>query len=155
MELEWCQTYPTILKGTKDIGLFYKVGEDSNIKGYVDAGYLSDPHKEKSQTCYVYLRQGTTISWKSMKHSLTTTSPNRSKIIALHKASRECVWVRLVDGFIKGSCGFPNVSKSLTMIYEDNAACIAQIKAGYIKEDCIKYIFPKFFFSLMIYWYQI
>ena len=50
------------LKGTEDLELFYKVGEDSDIKGYVDACYLSDPHKRKSQTCYVFLRQGATIS---------------------------------------------------------------------------------------------
>ena len=31
------------------------------------------------------------------------------------------------------------------MIYEDNAACIAHIKAGYIKGDQIKHISPKFF----------
>jgi hypothetical protein len=29
--------------------LFHKVGEDSNIKGYVNAGHLSDPHKGKSK----------------------------------------------------------------------------------------------------------
>jgi hypothetical protein len=45
---------------SRALRMFYKV-EDSNIKGYVDACYLSDPHKEKSQTCYVILRQGATI----------------------------------------------------------------------------------------------
>jgi len=77
-----------------------------------------------------------------------------SKFIALHEASRECVWLRLVDGFIKGSCGFSDVPESPTMIYEDNAACIAQIKAGYIKGDRIKHILPKFFFT-HDYWDQI
>ena len=52
-----------------------------------------------------------------------------------------------MDGFIKASCGFPNVPDSPTMIYEDNAACIAQIKAGYIKGDRIKHILPKFFLT--------
>ena len=31
------------------------------------------------------------------------------------------------------------------MIYEDNAACIAQIKEDYIKGDRTKHISPKFF----------
>ena len=113
------------LKGIEDLGLFYKVGEDSNIKGYVDAGYLSNPHKEKSQTCYVFLRQGATISWKSTKQNLVARSSNHSKIIALHEGSCECVWLRLVDGFIKGSCGFSNVPESPIVIYEDNTTCIA------------------------------
>ena len=32
-------------------------------------------------------------------------------------------------------------------MYEDNAACIAQLKGGYIKEDRTKHISPKFFFT--------
>ena len=32
-------------------------------------------------------------------------------------------------------------------MYEDNAACIAQLKGGYIKGDRTKHISPKFFFT--------
>ena len=32
-------------------------------------------------------------------------------------------------------------------MYEDNAACIAQLKEGYIKGDRTKHISPKFFFT--------
>ena len=32
-------------------------------------------------------------------------------------------------------------------MYEDNAACIAQLKGRYIKGDRTKYISPKFFFT--------
>jgi hypothetical protein len=71
------------------------------------------------------MRQGAAISWKSTKQSLAATSSNHLEIITLHEASRECVWLRLVDGFIKESCGFSNVLESPTMIYEDNAVCIA------------------------------
>ena len=42
---------------------------------------------------------------------------------------------------------FLNVPKSPTVIYEDNEACITQIKVGYIKEDQIKHILPKLFFT--------
>ena len=34
-----------------------------------------------------------------------------------------------------------------TTIYEDKAACIEQLKKGYIKGDNTKHIEPKFFFS--------
>ena len=33
-----------------------------------------------------------------------------------------------------------------TIVYEDNAACIAQLKEGYIKGDKMKHISPKLFF---------
>jgi hypothetical protein len=47
------------LKGTIDMGLFYSKEKGSTIVGYADAGYLSDPHKAKSQTGYVFTRGGT------------------------------------------------------------------------------------------------
>ena len=34
-----------------------------------------------------------------------------------------------------------------TLIFEDTAACIAQIREGYIKEDRTKHISPKFFYT--------
>jgi len=55
------------LNGTKDLGLFYKKNHDPELIGYTDAGYLSDPHKGKSQTGFVFLHGGTAISWKSSK----------------------------------------------------------------------------------------
>ena len=32
-------------------------------------------------------------------------------------------------------------------MYEDNDACIAQLKGGYVKGDWTKHISPKFFFT--------
>ena len=34
-----------------------------------------------------------------------------------------------------------------TILFEDNSACIAQLKGGYIKGDRTKHISPKFFFT--------
>ena len=34
-----------------------------------------------------------------------------------------------------------------TILYKDNAACIAQLKGGYIKGDRTKHISPKLFFT--------
>jgi hypothetical protein len=33
-----------------------------------------------------------------------------------------------------------------TIIYEDNASCVAQIQMGYIKTNYTKHIFPKLFY---------
>ncbi|XP_068331650.1 secreted RxLR effector protein 161-like [Pyrus communis] len=53
------------LRGTTDMGLFYseKSTNDQVIVGYVDAGFLSDPHKARSQTGYVFNNEDTSISW--------------------------------------------------------------------------------------------
>ena len=40
-----------------------------------------------------------------------------------------------------------SVNNSLTIIYKDNAACLTQIRGGYIKGDKTKHISPKFFYT--------
>jgi hypothetical protein len=36
---------------------------------------------------------------------------------------------------------------SSTIIYEDNATCVAHMQLGYVKSNIIKYITPKLFYS--------
>ena len=115
--------------------------------GYADAGYLSDPHKGRSQSGYIFTSGGTAISWRSSKQSLTATSSNHAEIIAIHEASRECVWLRSISHYIRKNCGFSSNEEIPTVLFEDNAACIAQLKGGYIKGDRTKHISPKFFFT--------
>ncbi|GKB20373.1 copia protein [Tanacetum coccineum] len=132
------------LRGTTDLGLFYSNNSKQGLVGYADASYLSDPHKARSQTGYVFLNGGTTISWRSQKQTLVATSSNHAEVIALHEASRECVWLRSMTQLIVTSCGL-NVEKSPTIIHEDNAACVTQMKEGYIKSDRTKHIPPRYF----------
>jgi hypothetical protein len=136
------------LKGTIDAGLFYSKSETDNnsLVGYADAGYLSDPHSARSQSGYVFMWNGTPISWKSTKQTIVATSTNHSEIIALHEASRECIWLRSLISNIREPSGYSSITEP-TIIYEDNAACIDQIKSGFIKGDRTKHISPKFFFT--------
>ena len=133
------------LSGTKDLGLFFKRNHDPNMIGYTDAGYLSDPRNEKSQTGFVFLYGGTTILWKSSKQTLTVTSTNYSEIITLYEASRECVWLRRMINHIQQSCGIGSI-ESPTIIYEDNSACVIQMQTGYIKSNITKHIVSKLFY---------
>ncbi|GJW08287.1 ribonuclease H-like domain-containing protein [Tanacetum coccineum] len=79
--------------------------------------------------------------------TIRATSSNHAKILAIHKASRECVWLRSVTQHIHESCGISSGQESSRVVHEDNAACIAQLKDEYIKGDKIKHILPKFFFT--------
>lgn len=133
------------LHGTTDMGLYYSEKSKPQIVGYADAGYLSDPHQGKSQTGYVFTCGGAAISWRSIKQTLVATSSNHSEILALHEASRECIWLRNMTQHILETCGLSSNKNTPTTIYEDNAACITQIKNGYIKGDRTKHISPKFF----------
>jgi hypothetical protein len=87
----------------------------------------------------------TAISWRSTKQTLTATSSNYVELIALYDAGRECVWLRSMIQHIQEECSLESVRENPMVIYEDNTACIAQIKKTYIKGDRIKHISPKFF----------
>ena len=48
---------------------------------------------------------------------------------------------------IQQMCGFPMKKDIPITLYEENVACIAQMKGGYIKGDRTKHISSKFFFT--------
>jgi ribonuclease HI len=112
--------------------------------GYAYACFLLDPHISRSQTGYVFTYGGTAISWRSQKQTLVATSSNHAEIIALHEASRECVWLRSMTHHIRSTSGLP-IREGPTTLYEDNSACITQMKEGYIKSDRTKHIPPRYF----------
>jgi hypothetical protein len=62
---------------------------DIDMIRYTDVGYLSYPHNARSQTGFVFLHGGTSISWKYSKQTLAATS-NYSEIIALYETPRVC-----------------------------------------------------------------
>lgn len=135
------------LKGTHDMGLFYdKTSASTGLVGYADAGYQSDPTSAKSQTGYVFLLNGTAISWRSQKQTVVATSTCYAELIALYEATREAVWLRSLINHIFECTGFTKLQRP-TVLFEDNASCIEQIQSGFIKGDKTKHISPKFFFT--------
>ncbi|XP_070660595.1 secreted RxLR effector protein 161-like [Malus domestica] len=127
------------LKGTLDLGLFYTheslsvaapygLWIDSHLVGYTDVGYLSNPHRAHSQISYVFTVGDITISWRFTKQTLIATSSNHAEILALHEALRECLWLREVMGCIRSTSGLTSVVDLPITIFEDNAACIEQLK---------------------------
>ena len=135
------------LRGTSDMGLFYYKVPKPKLLGYTDAGCLSDPHKARSQSGYVFTCGNTAISWRSVKQTMVATSSNHSELLAIHEASRECMRLRSMIQHICDSSDLSPISNTTTTLYEDNAACIAQLKGGYIKGDRTKHISPKFIYT--------
>jgi hypothetical protein len=93
----------------------------------------------------MFLYGGTVISWKSCKHILIGTSTNHSEIIALCEVAREYAWLRTVINHIQLSCGIEPIGSS-TIIYEDNATCVAQMQSDYVKCNVTKHITSKIFY---------
>ena len=44
-------------------------------------------------------------------------------------------------------CELSSIKNKPTVLYEDNVACIVQVKGGYIKDDRTMHISPKFFYT--------
>ena len=112
---------------TTDIDLFYS----KESKAWIcDVGYLSNPHKCISQTGCVLNCNGTSISWRFVKQTILATSSNHLGVLAIHEASRECMWLRSMIQHIQESCGLSFIKDSPKKLFEDNVTCIAQIKGG-------------------------
>ena len=116
------------------MGLFYSKESKQQLLGYDDVGYLSDPHKSRSQTGYVFDSNGTAILWRSFKQKMVATSSNRSKLIAIHEASRECLLLRSMIQQIQESYGLPSIKASPTPLFEDNVTTMHRSKEVISKE---------------------
>jgi len=66
------------------------------------------------------------------------------EIIALHEASRKCIWMRSIGKFIRTNCRLLHNNFSI-VLYKDNSACVAQLQVGFVKGDRNKHIDPKYF----------
>ena len=131
------------LRGTEDLGLHFKRGP-GEIVGYADSGFKTDPASGKSQTGWIFLKNGAPISWRSSKQTTTATSTNHAELLAFYEAARESVWLRTMQAAIAEMAGL-SIPKKPTVIFEDNAACIEQVSSGFIKSDRVKHINPHIF----------
>ena len=106
------------------MGLYF-TNPYTSLVGFADARYMSDSQNGRSQTGYVFTSRGTTISWSSIKQTISAMSSNHAEILAIHEGSRECVWLRSVIQHIRRSCGISSEKEAPTVLNEDNAACVA------------------------------
>jgi len=133
------------LKGTADYGLFYPANRKSTeLCGYADAGYLN-VMGGKSQLGYVMTANGTAISWKSTKSSTVTTSTLHAELMGIFEATKETAWLRSVIDNVQSIIKV-SIDPKPTTIFEDNQACINQLKMGFIKTQGTKHIQPKFWY---------
>lgn len=74
--------------------------------------------------CY----NGTTIFWQSTKQTLIATSSKHSEVIAFYEIGKECVRLKSVITHIRNTCKLDPIMDTSTIIFEDNVACIEQVK---------------------------
>jgi len=88
------------LKKTKSLGLVFKgISEDYEGTnsflpvGYSDADWAGG-YDRKSVGAFIFLLNGTAISWSSKKQDTVALSSTESEYMALTKAGKEAIWLR-------------------------------------------------------------
>ncbi|KAK8701528.1 hypothetical protein V6N13_019915 [Hibiscus sabdariffa] len=82
------------LKRTKDVFLVYGGEEQLSIKGYTDASFQTDKDDSRSQSGFVFCRNGGAVSWKSSKQGTIADSTTEAEYIAASEAAKEAVWIK-------------------------------------------------------------
>ena len=88
------------LKGTSYLGLYYQKSNQTEMRGFADSEFRTDPTVGKSQTSYIFLQCGAPISWKSKKQTVTATATNHVDLLAFHEAVWKCIWLRTIERII-------------------------------------------------------
>lgn len=81
------------LKATASAKLCFDRNEISNLVGYCDADFASDPDQRRSTTGYVFMCQGGPISWSSRRQPTIALSTTEAEYMALSAATQEAMWL--------------------------------------------------------------
>ncbi|XP_061996598.1 secreted RxLR effector protein 161-like [Rosa rugosa] len=97
------------LKGTVELGVFYKRGGAEELLVYTDStpgakellaytysDYAEDTDDRKSTSGYVFVLSGGAVSWSSRKQLMVTLSTTEAEFVAAASCACQCVWMRRV-----------------------------------------------------------
>ena len=110
------------LKTTSKYAIKFNGNEASELVGYADANWASDPDTRKSTTGYVFLLNGGAVSWNSKRQTTVATSSTEAEYMSLYSAVQEAIWLRRLLKDLKYE------SSGAIKIYQDNQGTIALAK---------------------------
>nr|XP_016490488.1 PREDICTED: uncharacterized mitochondrial protein AtMg00810-like [Nicotiana tabacum] len=79
------------LKGTQDLVLFYPSGDNFNLVGYADAGYLVD---KKSISRMAHFLGSCLISWGTRKQNSVALSTAEAKYVVVASCYAQLLWIK-------------------------------------------------------------
>lgn len=95
------------LKGTTDLGIFYKKGDCKQLTAYSDSDFAGDLDDRKSTTGCVFMFNSGAVSWSSKKQPVVSLSTTEAEYIAAASCACQCVWLRRVLtelGYVQEEC---------------------------------------------------
>ena len=82
------------IRGTVDLGIFYKRSSGLSVLGFTDSDYARDVDDRKSTSGYVFLVNGAAICWSSRKQDIVTLSSTEAEYVAATSAACHSVWLK-------------------------------------------------------------
>ncbi|CAL8992142.1 unnamed protein product, partial [Prunus brigantina] len=79
------------LQRTKDFKLIYKGSDNLEMVGYADADFAGCMDDLKSTSGFVFLFGGASVSWRSVKQPIITTSTMQAEFIACYEATCQAI----------------------------------------------------------------
>lgn len=76
------------LKQTVNYCISYEFGKNINLAGYSDTDYAEDADTRRSTTGYVFLLNGSAITWSSRRQSSVSLSTTEAEFVAGSSATR-------------------------------------------------------------------
>ena len=102
----------------------YRRTSNLEIVGYLDSNFAGCVDSRKSTSGYIFILASGTISWRSVKQTLTATSTMEAKFISCFEATSHSVWLK---SFISELRFMDSISRTL-IIYCDNSVAIFMAK---------------------------
>lgn len=111
------------LHATREKGIVFHKGKPGVLKleGYVDSDFADDPSTRRSTTGFIFMLNGTPISWASRRQKMVTTSSTEAEYVAATEALMEGIWIRKMLTYLGGKM------KPVTL-FEDNKGVIARVQ---------------------------
>ncbi|KAH9779134.1 hypothetical protein KPL71_007611 [Citrus sinensis] len=106
------------LKGTIELGVFYKKGGNEGLVGYTDSNYAGDLNDRKSTSGYVFMLGSGAVAWSSKKQPIVTLSTIEAEFVAGVACASQAIWIKRI--FEKLSLE----ESKCTTIYCDNSSTI-------------------------------
>ena len=82
------------VRGTFDLGVFYKKGDDSKLVGYTNSDYIGDIDDRKSTSGSIFMMSSRVICWSSKKQPIVTLSTREAEFVATTACSCQAIWLR-------------------------------------------------------------
>ncbi|XP_075645448.1 secreted RxLR effector protein 161-like [Castanea sativa] len=127
------------LKGTVDLGVFYRNEGNGELMAYTDSDYAGDVDDRKNTSGYVFLLNEGTVSWSSKKQPVVALSATEAEFVATASCACQGVSMRRVLEKLGHSQG-----KCTTVLCDNNST--NKLSKNLVMHGCSKHIDVRFHF---------